>query len=206
MRFTPRPVNLTLPAPLVPRSKGTHVSGIIRNIALEMGVLKSDGVDEPTMADIRVITDPTAIMRILIGLAWEEFYLPQIPNVKKHPGEMCVDGVYMTPDGIENGRAPLGCSGPLGRSPSIIHEVKATYKSLKTASDLNSQWLWMTQISAYCKGYGTRFARLHVLFLNGDYKYPLQPQVKAWDIEFEQAEIDRNWDMLREYRDYREAL
>ena len=87
----------------------------------------------------------------------------------------------------------------------IVHEVKATYKSTRTVGDLSSQWMWLAQIKAYCKGLDTRHARLHVLFLCGDYTYPIKPVLKVWDIEFTQEEIDANWELLRDYRDERAA-
>jgi hypothetical protein len=209
MRVTPRPVELFLPPSPVARSKGVHQSAIIRSIAMEMGILKWDGVDEPTMADVRHITDPVAIQRICIGLAWEEWYIPQIlsrEGIKKHPGEMCVDNIYMTPDGVGPGGVIITPEAIQNKRypivPCIIHEVKATYKSINTVGDLCSQWLWLSQVKGYCKGAGTRLARLHVMFLCGDYKMPIQPVTKAWDLEFTQKEIDDNWSLLKDYRDY----
>jgi hypothetical protein len=202
MKVITHPVELTLPPSPTPRGEGAHASGIIRAIAVHMGVLKPDGVDEPSMADLRVITDPVAIMRICIGLAWEEWYLGvflKAKGVKKHPGELCVDGIYMNPDGIET-RGIVN-----GKLLRVIHEVKATYKSTNTVGDLSKEWLWLTQIKAYCKGANTRHAQLHGLFLCGDYKFPIRPVIKRWELEFTQLEIDDNWVMLREYRDYEEA-
>jgi len=198
---SPKDVTLVLPSPSTPRSPGTHVSGIIRAIAMQTGILKAEGVDEPSMADVRVITDPVAILRILIGLAWEEYYLGTVlqGKVKKHPGETCLDGVFMSPDGISRDWDPA-------RRVMItrVHEVKATYKSINTVGDLSKQWLWLTQVKAYCKGLKTTHAKLHVLFLCGDYKMPIRPMVKEWTLEFTQKEVDENWEMLREYRDWRE--
>ncbi|MBU6231693.1 hypothetical protein KGP36_03410 [Patescibacteria group bacterium] len=197
---------LELPPTPTPRSKGVHASGVIRAIATEMGILgKPEWMDVPSMADQREITDPTAILRICIGLAWEEWYILNIlftQGVIKHPGEMFLDDIYMSPDGesvdviITSGKHMV---------VTIIHEVKATYKSINTVSDLSSQWLWLSQVKAYCKGANTRFARLHILYLCGDYKYPLKPQLHVWDLEFTQKEIDDNWQLLSDYKNFREA-
>lgn len=207
MIATPIPVTLILPPSPTPRSKGVHVSSIIRCIATDMGILKPEWVDEPTLADVRVISDPVAITRICIGLAWEEWYIPQIlaaQGVEKHPGEMFKDEIYMSPDGLQAGGVLTLSKGSV-RTPPVIHEVKATYKSINTVGDLKQQWLWLTQIKAYCKGAGTRYARLHVLFICGDYKWPLQPSARAWDLEFTQKEIDSNWELITDYRDYKEG-
>jgi hypothetical protein len=205
MIVTSKDVQLELIPSTTPRAAGVHVSGIIRAIAKQTGILQADSVEdikEPSIADIREITDPVALTRIAIGLSWEEYYLKFLGSrgIKKHPGERCVDRIYMNPDGVGISKERLSTSVMITR----IHEVKATYKSTKTVGDMTKQWLWLTQIKAYCKGLGTRYATMHVLFLCGDYKFPIRPIVREWPIEFTQLEIDANWEMLREYRDWRE--
>jgi hypothetical protein len=205
MIVTSKDVKLELIPSTTPRATGVHVSGIIRAIAKQTGILKADSVEdikEPSISDIREITDPVALIRIAIGLSWENYYLKFLGSrgIKKHPGERCVDRIYMNPDGVGISKERLSSSVMITR----IHEVKATYKSIKTVGDMTKQWLWLTQIKAYCKGLGTRYATMHVLFLCGDYKFPIQPIVREWPIEFTQHEIDTNWAMLREYRDWRE--
>ena len=93
------PVDLHLPKPLAPRSVGVHVSSIIRCIATEQGILKPEWAEDLSLSDVREITDPVAKLRINIGLAWEEHYIPLVGNIVDHPGEMQVDGIYMTHDG-----------------------------------------------------------------------------------------------------------
>lgn len=204
MKATPIPVNLTLPVgPL--RSKGVHVSALIRGIATETGVLDPKWAEELSLVDVRTITDPTAILRISIGLAWEDFYISKIlcaEGVTDHPGETKVDGVYMTADG-ESLDVIITPEDPIGTSHIVIHEIKCSYKSIRTVGELEDCWMWLAQTKAYCKGANTRFAKLHVLFLCGNYQFPIQPQLKCWLIEFDQLEIDENWELLREYRDYR---
>lgn len=188
-----------------------HQSSIIRCIATETGILKPEWCEELSLADVREITDPVAILRISIGLAWEEYYIPQVlahfrGGVLDHPSELFYDGVYMSPDGEEVSViiTPQEIAARL-----YIHEVKATYKSTKTVAgakeeelpiQLEAQWMWMAQIKAYCIAKGTRFAVLHVLFLCGDYKFPIKPQLRAWEIEFTQEELEDNWFLLSMYR------
>ena len=203
MIVTPTTVELHLPAPIAPRSKGVHASSVIRSIAMDMGILKRELAEEVGLVDVREITDPTQILRMSIGLAFEEWYLPHILSkygVAKHPGEMKVDGIYMTPDG----ESVDVIITPKGHTALRIHEIKATYKSTRTVGDVKGEWMWLTQMMAYCKGAKTTHARLHVLFLCGDYSYPITPQIKVWDIDFTQREIDERWELLTEYRDYKE--
>lgn len=207
-------VNLTLPPPRVPRSPGQHVSGIIRCLAGEAGILKPEYIEELSLVDYREITDPVAVLRIRIGLAWEEHYIPSIPDVCDHPEELQVDGVYMTPDGesvsviitLRPNEDDEWVPTSIGKYAHYIHEVKATYKSINTVADLKGEWMWLAQIKSYCKARNTRFAMLHVLFICGDYKFPLRPQLILFRIEFTQQEIDDNWKLLTEYKVYREEI
>lgn len=208
MIVTPERVYLTIPAPVTPRSEGVHLSAIIRCIATETGILDPKWAEELSLIDAREITDPDAVLRICMGLAWEQWYASQLPDVTDHPYEMVLDGIYMTHDGEE-----LSFVRSINRHALIIHEFKLTYKSLKTIGleeDGNptkllsgpKNWMWVSQIKGYCKGAGTRFAVLHVLFVCGDYSWPQTPQKWRFNIEFSQEEIDEGWDLIRDYRDY----
>lgn len=184
------------------------MSSIIRCIAIENGILKPEWAEELSLVDAREIKDPVAILRISIGLAWEQYYIPEIlaqtQGVVDHPGEMEVDGIYMTHDG--EAVSVIITSGRDTMWGLTCHEVKATYKSTKTVGALDTQWMWLAQIKAYCKGLGTRFAYLHCLFLCGDYTYPIKPLLRCWQIEFTQDEIDANWELIVDYKAHREAM
>lgn len=218
MIITPTEASVFLPQPEVKRGTGVHASNIVRNIAAEMGILKReyvDDIDHLVLTDTREITDRTAILRMAIGLAWEDWYIKNMlapQGVQKHPGEMLLDGIHMSPDGESLELRPEKIKGPFGGKkyaayPSkytlVIHEVKATYKSINTVADFNNQWMWLTQIKCYCKGAKTRYGRFHVLFLCGDYKFPIRPIKMCWDIEFTQKELDDNWELMTCYRDQR---
>lgn len=201
------PGHLPPPQNRAPRSEGVHVSSIIRNIAVETGILKGQQlIEDLSLIDASqeswwASLDPPSRIRISIGLAWEEWYIPQLPHVVDHPGEMFVDGVYMTHDG-ESLDVIVGDSQHL----LILHEIKATYKSTKTVGLLESQWMWVSQCRAYCKGMGATTAYLHVLFLCGDYKYPITPQLIIYKVEFTQEEIDENWDILTGYMQHKQLM
>ena len=194
---------LFLPAPKSPRSSGIHVSSLIRCIATETGILKPQWAEELSLVDVREITDPEALLRINIGLAWEQHYICDILSqygVVDHPTELELDGVYLTHDAES-----VSVIITLGKAVAhlVCHEIKATYKSTKTVGDLTTQWMWLTQIKAYCKALKTTRAVLHILFLCGDYTYPITPVREVWEIEFTQEEIDENWTLLTDYRDHR---
>lgn len=193
------------------RSEGVHLSGIIRSIAVATKILTPDQCDDLSLVDANQQEwwenlAPVDKLRISIGLAWEAWYIPQIGNVVDHPGEMQLQGIYMTHDGESID------SVWTGDTELTLHEVKATYKSIKTVEGkepeewLRSQWMWLTQLKGYCKGLGIRVAFLHVLFLCGDYSYPIRPVLKVYKVTFEQDEIDETWELLTDYMDFRQTI
>lgn len=212
MRITSTAVDLALPLGRAPRSHGVHLSRIIRGIALETGVLKPEWADDLGLIEMPgeqeawwAGLDQASRLRMCIGLAWEDWYIPRMEggSVVDHPGEMQVQGVYMTHDG-ESIDTILTTRG---QWPVLaLHEVKATYKSTKTVGDMTGQWMWLSQCKGYCKGLETLRAYLHVLFLCGDYKYPITPQLRRWQIDFTQAEIDENWELMQDYLAHQLAL
>lgn len=201
---------LFLPESKTPRSPGVHMSGIIRCIATETGILKPEWAEEISLTDVRTITDPVAILRINIGLAWEQHYIGTLMEpygIADHPQEVEVDGIYGSPDAervsvIESVSVIIT---PKRTIKHECHEIKATYKSTKTVGDLTSQWMWLAQLKMYCKALGTRFAVLHILFLCGDYSFPIKPVREVYEIEFTQQEIDDCWNLMRDYRDNRQG-
>lgn len=215
MKTTLTPVALPVPDSGIPRTKGIHVSSVIRAIAAESGILKPEYVDSLELVDVsRVDWWPGLSIRaqllIALGMAWDQWYLNNLEHVVPAPGEMQLDGIYMTPDGesldvirVERVTKHVLC----------IHETKLTSKSTRTVGNLTSQWMWLTQMKAYCKAAGTCIAYLHVLFLYGDYRRPYQPQIgplrgkpMCWRIEFTQAELDENWDLITGYVRHRQQM
>lgn len=187
------------------RSPGIHVSSIYRLIAIDRGILKPEDAEELGLVDVRDMSGIGIIaqLRIHLGLAWEEHYLRCLPEVTKHPGELKLDGVYLSPDG-ESVSVIFTLPGRYG---VIIHEVKCTYKSTNTVNPRGKvlqgpkNWLWMCQLKAYCKAKKTQHAVLHVLHVCGDYVRPIVPMLYRYHIEFTQQELDDNWNLLMDYKD-----
>ena len=200
-------INLALPAPLdrTPRSRGVHLSNVIRVIGAQNGSLKPEYVESLDLVDASTLEwwgRLTLVnqLRVAIGLAWEEWYLPQLAplGIVDHPGEMERDGIYMTHDGesIDVLRTERGEN----QMVLALHEVKTTYKSTRTVGDsLSRQWMLLSQAKGYCKGLNTLLAYIHMLFICGDYSYPISPLLRIYKIIFTQAEVDDNWDVITSY-------
>jgi hypothetical protein len=201
------PAVVNLPPEQNPRTPGVHVGRTIGLIATASGILDPKWIEDLSLEEVsegwwETLT-PDSQLRIGIGLAWERWYAQTLHGVEFHPGEMEVDGIYMTPDGVDvirSGPTPAG----EGEWIIALHEFKSTYKSVKTVADLQTQWMWLTQMKAYCKGLGATTAYMHTLFLCGDYKYPIKPQLKVWRITFTEAEIEETWDTIVGYVRYRQ--
>lgn len=185
------------------RTPGIHVSKVIRAIAVTNGVLKPEYAEDLSLEEVPAQTTEWwnnlpvhAQLRMAIGLAWEQWYIPQLPEVVDHPGEMVCDGIYLTHDGES--------IDILWGDTFAIHEVKATYKSLNTVAQLQTQWMWIAQAKSYAKAAGCNVVYLHVLFICGDYTYPITPLLRVWKLEFTDAEIDENWDVIIGYVRHRQ--
>ncbi len=185
------------------RASGVHQSAVIRSMAVENGELDKKWVGddwEPNLDDGGEITDQSHILRVALGLAWEQWYLPFLADigVVEHPGELELDGIYMNPDG--ESVDVIITQENKETHQLIIHECKFTYKSERNYSPDN-QWMHMRQLLGYCKAKGTRYGMLHVIFACGDYSYPIHPTRKVWLLEFTKEEIDASWAQIKGYRD-----
>jgi hypothetical protein len=182
-----------------PRGEGVHVSSVIRNIATLNKILKPEYAESLDLVDRSSEAwwdslDPATQTRMSMGLAWEHYYInTQLPEAVHQPGEMCVDGIYMNHDGesLETFIAETRSVYEM-----VLHEVKLTYKSWNTVRNIQTQWMWLAQMKAYCKALGTLHAWLHVLCVCGDYSYPMSPIVRVFKLQFSKEEITENWDII----------
>lgn len=202
MKATPIPILLRQPGGN-PRGDGIHLSGITRCMAVEMGILDAKYVEDMSLMDTSredwwdSLDEPTKI-RMSIGLAWEQFYIAtQLDGVMWQPGEMCVDGIYMNHDG--EGLDVIITPTQQLWVPSL-HEVKTTSKSTKTVGDMTTQWMWQAQTKGYLKGLSEKYSMpilrgyIHVLFLRGNWKFPYDMEIRCWQLDYTQEEIDCNWE------------
>jgi len=189
-----------------PRSKGIHVSGILKHIALKMNMFKEEDKQDELP------------LRMLLGMGFEEQAARLYENVWWQPGEYALfegDGegvpVYGWPDGLENHADGIedypesDYLGFLGDGEWIDHEFKYTGKSMKGREDIRGEWLWMQQVMAYvnmlrAKGLNSNKGMFHVCWKYGNYKYPLTERYIRYLVEFEEKELEGNLKMLRAHR------
>ena len=166
------------------RSEGLHLSDILEDIqqTLEPRDYDSEGRDWDPYRKLGFIWE-RALKLASLKAAYERGDLID-------PGELKVDGIWMSPDGLHLGDAAL-------------EEWKLTYKSSRRLEQHGldgafPRWFW--QMKSYCHALGTRRANLRVFFVNGDYRWlkggEESDKDMAWRIEFTEREIQDNWRMI----------
>lgn len=188
------------------RSPGVHLTTITRYVAREAGYLKVEKYkfvgrevsvsdeDEDRLEEQKKVLmlarkagQQKIPLRMALGMAWEDWAARLYPEMIWQPGELELDGVAMTPDG-------LGEDG-------AIDEFKCTYKSsLKGGSprDIAIEWLWLAQVKAYCLRVESLAARLHVLYVNGGYRFDggEAPEYRVYGLRFSEQELRANWGVV----------
>lgn len=129
--------------------------------------------------------------RVEIGILFEgmleEALVRKYATVR--PAEIILDGVFMSPDGVNPNEL-------------AVEEYKSTYMSCSKGlvdeygAPLAKFIHWFFQMMGYCKGLDVLRAILRVLYLAGDYSRPIGPRFQSYLIEFTQVEVDENWQML----------
>ncbi len=198
-----------------PRTPGWHLSSLIKAMALDYGFLDAKWADDfelveaggESQAEWWASLDEDSRLRMGMGMAWEAWYLPQVPGVACQPGELELAKIYMTRDGESlSAILPEWGWGIMQKKHCIaLHEVKTTSKSINTVGDISvpnrKNWMWLMQLKGYCKAMGTLLAYLHILYHYGDYSRPFRPKLHVWRVMFDQDEVDEAWDKVVEYRD-----
>lgn len=173
------------------RSPGVHISGIIRAIMQKLGKLKPED-EEDEMP-----------LRMAVGMAWENWVMGLEPvrrdwKIEWQPGEWECDGIFGTPDGVGQvkryGVELKGVGGikKVERTYQCLEEFKATWKSEHTRKDIVAETMWMWQMAASCYVLGLEYARLHVLWVNGDYRPP-SPKYFVYLLKYEEGDLERFW-------------
>ena len=178
------------------RSPGVHLSGVLRYIAQESGILARDPVVESTPG--QDLDEDIMPLRMMLGMFFEEGAVGLYPEMHWQPGEMERDRVFGTCDGLSITSYGL-----------LIEEFKLTWKSEWNYGKerfLTANWLWNSQGKGYlalAQAAGIDIApivRYHVCWVCGDYRPP-SPKLVRYTVEYSQKEIDSLWALVLRNRD-----
>jgi hypothetical protein len=155
------------------RTSGLHLTDIIRSIMIDAGMLKTVSGSEWGEDSLNMAGE--------VGFMWEEILSSALKNrLPDRIGEILLNGVYMSPDGLDV-------------QDWCLWEYKAVWHSVRRSPADN--WKWMSQVKGYCKGLGCQDVKMAILYINGDWKGG-GPQYKGYAIHFEEIEIEENWEMI----------
>ena len=154
------------------RSPGIHLSGVLEYAARTAGILTRED-EEDGMP-----------VRMAVGVAWEEWAVG-LWSLNWQPGEYSRDGVVGSPDGFSLREMPASYQ---------LDEFKCTWKSLNKYGDilapLNRMWIW--QMAGYCHMMSLTYARLHAMWICGDYRPP-NPTYRTYLLRFTKQELEEFW-------------
>jgi hypothetical protein len=173
----PRPASVAdlVPDPGPPRSAGVHVSTLVKRICQQ---LEPDRFANGEM-DWNRIEFGSTLERVI-----EEMWQRR-RRLTVRPGEIQCDGIIGSPDAVTFEDGDL-----------IVDEIKATWMTSRGCPEDRKFWHWLVQVRAYCWMLQTERARLHVFFVNGNYRDERAPQFLVWDLLFDRRELQENWQML----------
>jgi hypothetical protein len=170
-----------------PRSEGLHISSVIKDLMAKSGLkTPKSSWNMPTTQSVGFIWEEA------LFLSWEDRLSRAFASLLGKEmgwygtGELLLDGIYMTPDGLDPNN-------------EILQEAKCTWKSVKNQPMDN--FSWMCQTKGYCKVLRINRVMFHVLYLVGDYKNS-GPIYQPWLITFKPHEIEENWQMILNHKEF----
>jgi len=171
------------------RSKGLHVSTVIKHLALSAfpARFRRNRADE---AEAKHFWE--------LGFLWEEVVGEAMARrASLSPGarrpwvllqrELKADGMFLTPDGVDCKRWRL-------------EEYKATLMSSAHPLTDARFWHWRVQIMAYLYVLGMTECALYVWHVVGSWRPPV-PTPRAYLLKFDSYELRKNWRMILRGRD-----
>lgn len=175
------------PFPDQHRTKGIHVTDILRKIAIDTKQLT-----------LRDLDDEFAPIRVFLGVCWEMGCVRLYKDIEWQPGEVVRDGIIGSPDGVSVIKGEL-----------CIEEFKYTNKSIRVPGgdknslrDIVKEWLWRNQILAYMALHPDqpRLARWHVCWAMGNYTFPYEERYVRYLVRAEDREVEGCWAMLKKWK------
>lgn len=173
-----------------------HVSDVLRSVAIRHGqYTNEDREDEMPL-------------RILLGLAFEESAARLYEDMWWQPGQVEVDGVVGSPDGVTFPKVmavdEFKYTGKSMRKKGAKTQADGTVAA-EDLKDIRGEWIWMQQgmsyvnllrrISQLCKDLCS--CRFHICWKYGWYTHPFTEVYMRYLVRFSEAELRGNWALLQ---------
>jgi hypothetical protein len=102
----------------------------------------------------------------------------------ERPGEIELDGIVMSPDGVDW----VGW---------LLYEFKLTWRAMpeRMTDDVGSKfWKYFFQLKCYMHALAMTDALLWVLYVNGDWRAQMGPRVRVYSVHYEPDELAEHWE------------
>lgn len=168
------------------RAPGNHVSTIIDNLCIKLGKWEDNG--------------PPLQIQYEVGNAMEDAIADALAKrfARDDPGRY-IHGFEVEKDGI-TGNIDL-----LDTVDFVVEDVKLTKRSIR--NDIESEKFWhnWVQVKSYCHMIECNTGRLHVVFVNGNYKFDINDpdagwQYRVWEDTWTNRELADVWRMITGHR------
>jgi len=209
--------------PQLHRSPGLHISHIIHSICITHGIYEpsSEGLNM-TKAQLGLALEQAIISRYQQTYPEKYTRVPEQCEVDKksgltvfgHPdlfdkpcqavdeikltwlsaGHLISSNLVCEECGLPQYNTPSGmtCDNGHGGAEGVPSDLE---------SGINGQkfWRFWCQVMAYCYMMGVDLGRLHICFIQGNYRDIQDPIYKVFERRFEESELVGNWSMLMKW-------
>lgn len=187
----------------VGRSKGLHLSDVLRHIRGELGLAVDDTPLPDAMASVKARIMGGFVFENCIERAWKEL-MPFSRRVRR-PSEIVVDGIYMSPDGfcdeefsVDEYKSTEKTRRKWDLGLELLHEGDERTFPIEQTTIFRDHWNWFMQLMAYCRGLSTNRGNLIVWWRRGNYGKDWKdenskPDVRMYPFDFSNEALDRNW-------------
>lgn len=146
---------------------------------------------------------PAQIM-LETGNAVEDAIAEQLAkrHAKDCPGRY-VHGLELEKDGIYGTIDLFDCVD------SAVEDIKLTKKSIRHEITSQKYWHNWKQVQTYCYMIGSNIGRLHIVYVNGNYKFEGEKgwdlklsgwQYRLWEDVWTNEELEKTWRMVHGHR------
>lgn len=184
--------------PMKGRSPGLHHSTVLSDWMIRSGYWAPKEREEPFSEQSH---SPGLLTRMQLGLAFEDIlidrYTRHDPSRYLIPGELDIDGLFITPDLLD-------------KTDGSPDSIKYTWISSGTdILDDKFRYHWM-QLKSECIALETDVCRLHICHSNGDYSWlgnskgkekNFNPAYNVWKKVFDRSDLENHRSLILRHRD-----
>lgn len=157
-----------------------HISDCVHHIAVRQGLLDADSNLPPAYAQLG------SSMEAVLAARFEE----RFPNRYFTPGELEVDGIYMTPDLLDLQRTITRNGEIRRRRRAVPVEIKLAWMGPQHTPDSAKWWRYRAQLMGYCWSQQSEWGELWVTHV-------VQAVWNPVEFLFTYRELQEHWRLIQ---------